>query len=532
MTNTPTKKKLSEYTFEDLKIFFLDLTRKISSKVILLEISNSFFNIALAKSQNDRLQIKKVFRQNLPLEAIEKSIPSDIDAFSNVLEETIKEQKLFSQRVAIVLASDACYTRLIDIPSRIKEEEVRNFLRNPNSGIQIPISLNNSDFDIQKTNLPKIYKDNIAHNRYFLTSIPKKNVNTILEIIKKANLELSSIQVSHMCVGNLFKGEIEKLDSNQLIISIDLLDEFTQLIIFDKNGPIFIKRIGAIRKYPTIEEMKLINNKENKENNSSIDYHLLSTLDLKVLIREIRDSFNKFLDINNLNKKGKIFLTGRNSQHKNLVTLLGQSLEMDVALISPLGNHKLSEFSYDPNLINQFSMTRIVGLGLSLMNDNLDYDKYQNLNELLIEVYKSKKNNNNYENKKQNQNIEIKSEKRAKEIKKESNKKNELPPLPNIEIKSEKKAKEIKKESNKKNELPPLPNIEIKSEKKGKEIKKESNKKDELPPLPNIKIQRKTDSVEKIINRDKENKNIKDRKDLKNKEDKEFKMDTSFLDID
>ena len=70
------KKKLSEYTFSDLKDFFYDLSRKISSKVILLEIGNDFFNIALAKSSNGNLLIKKVYRQNLPKEAIEKSLPT------------------------------------------------------------------------------------------------------------------------------------------------------------------------------------------------------------------------------------------------------------------------------------------------------------------------------------------------------------------------------------------------------------------------------------------------------------------------
>ena len=171
MTSTPSnKKKLSEYTFDDLKIYFQDITKKISSKVILLEISEGFFNIAVAKSKNNKLQIKKIYRQNLPIEAIEKSIPADTEAFSNIFQEVIKEQNIFSQRVAIALSSDACYTRLIDIPSEVEEKDVGDFLVKPNCGIQIPISLNNSDFDIRKTTLPKTYKDKVPYDKYFLTS--------------------------------------------------------------------------------------------------------------------------------------------------------------------------------------------------------------------------------------------------------------------------------------------------------------------------------------------------------------------------
>ena len=70
-----TNKKISEYQIEDIKEFFGEVFRKISSKVVLLEIGNDFINIALAKAQKNKLIVKKVLRQNLPAEALEKSIP-------------------------------------------------------------------------------------------------------------------------------------------------------------------------------------------------------------------------------------------------------------------------------------------------------------------------------------------------------------------------------------------------------------------------------------------------------------------------
>ena len=65
--------------------------------------------------------------------------------------------------------------------------------------------------------------------------------------------------MSHMCIANLLKTEIDKLKENDLIISVDLLDEFTQFVIFDASGPLFIKRLASIKNYPSIEEMKKIN---------------------------------------------------------------------------------------------------------------------------------------------------------------------------------------------------------------------------------------------------------------------------------
>ena len=177
------------------------------------------------------MYIKKIFRQTLPKEALDKSLPSDPVNFGIYLKEVIEENKIYTNRVALLLPSDACYTRLIDIPEEIKEDDSIEFLENPDSDLQIPISLENSDFEVKLTCLPKKEIRKRYFNKYFLTSIPKKNVNAILNSIKSANLEICSIQMSHMCIANLLKKEINNINENELLISVDLLDEFTQIVV-------------------------------------------------------------------------------------------------------------------------------------------------------------------------------------------------------------------------------------------------------------------------------------------------------------
>ena len=507
-SSNQTNKKISEYQLEDIKDFFLEIFRKISSKIILLEIGNDFINIGIAKSYKNKLYIKKVFKQELPEKALDKSIPSDPISFGLFLKQIIKEQKLYTHRVAICLPSDACYTRLIYIPEEVNEDDSTNFLENPNSGIQIPISLENSDFEIRKTYLPKKESKNEIFDKYFLTSIPKKNVDIILDSIKNANLEICSLQMSHMCIANLLKTEINKLNDNQLLISIDLLDEFSQLIIFDRSGPLFIKRLASIRNFPSIDDMKKINaindekDKDIKDKRKSENYHPLSKLDLKVLIKEINESLINFLNNHNLNKKPKIFLSGRNSQHINLVEILGKSLKMDVELISPINNFCLKEFSYNPDEINQTSMSKLIGLGLTLIKNNELEDESLN-REFIVKSYswkddidKDNENTNAFKNLKQ-ENKNIKNNKETKT--KDEEKKKELPPLPNLKIKG---------------------NTETKT--------KNEEKKKELPPLPNLKIKGNSESNIKnsIDNKSKLN---KQKDNLDNEKNKSFKMDTSFL---
>ena len=61
-----TKKKISEYKIEDIKELFFEALKKISSKIILLEIGNDFLNIGVAKYKKNKLSIKKIFIQKLP----------------------------------------------------------------------------------------------------------------------------------------------------------------------------------------------------------------------------------------------------------------------------------------------------------------------------------------------------------------------------------------------------------------------------------------------------------------------------------
>ena len=88
------KKKLSEYTFEDIKEIFSENWRKISSKIILLEIGNDFLNIGVAHYRSNRLYIQKVFNQTLPKEALEKSLPTDPVNFGAFLSQIIYENKI------------------------------------------------------------------------------------------------------------------------------------------------------------------------------------------------------------------------------------------------------------------------------------------------------------------------------------------------------------------------------------------------------------------------------------------------------
>ena len=49
---------------------------------------------------------------------------------------------------------------------------------------------------------------------------------------------------------------------------------------------------------------------------------------------------------------------------------MGKNLKMNVSLISPINNFCLQEFSYNPDQISQSSMSRLIGLGITLIKNS------------------------------------------------------------------------------------------------------------------------------------------------------------------
>ena len=92
---------------------------------------------------------------------------------------------------------------------------------------------------------------------------------------------------------------------------------------------------------------------------------------------------------------------------------------MDTYLISPSSNYWVDEFAYNPDEINQFSMSRIIGLGLSLIK-NLDSQNYLQNANFLVDKFLSK----NVHKKLNTENVKDKEKPKIKEKKVESKNEN------------------------------------------------------------------------------------------------------------
>lgn len=487
----------TKLTLSSFRKRFFDLRRKISSNYLCIEFGYDYIQIAEAYYAKNKVNFKKIIRKEIPLEAFDKGVPSDPEAMSDLITNLLIEEKIYINRVAIVLSPDSFFTRLIEIPNNIKDKRIYNYLTNPSSSIQIPIAINNTDFNVYKTCQSSKSKE---FNTFFFVASPKIVIENLIKTCEKINLNLLYVEVGFNSLSRLINYQeiFDKDDEDQYLIMLELLPNCTYLTLFDKSSPIMISRLTSIREYPMrIGEL-------GKSSNS--EYLSISKLDLKVLVREIKSTLNNFFSTKEKKYNFKIALTGINSLHPDLTKTLSDYIKLPVYQYSPKSNLLLGDINYVSENFYDITFARLFGLGIGLLN-NSEIKKKQPLTDFsLVNYYKTDKTTELLK-----KNIIV-----DKSI---SPKKNNL------------------FEKNNQNLSKPNENVYYSvSSKKGNESDETETKNDDinLNQTSNTNQNFLNDNIKKKNKLDmkKSDRSIDSSDKKKYKENKKFKMNTDFLDID
>ena len=347
--------------------------RQVSKRYFLLEFNASSLTFAEARFGEAEVQFGHVSRVQLPEGAIERGVPSDPAKMAGLLKDLCREEQIYARRTAVVLPPEAAFTKLVDLPADLTLEEARAFAGNPSSGLQIPIPLQQTDFDLSPTSLPVKQVEGRFYQTYFLTSIPQKLVDQLLETLQDAELELAQIDLAFACQSRLIASDIADLALGDYLLMLELLPDCTHLSVLAASGPVHLERLSAIREFPEP-------NLSREQSDAALDevltaeaitladdrYLPLSELDLRVLIGEIRQAMGSFLQKVPACRWKGIALSGINSAHPLLSDLFVSAFRMPVHVIKPLGATGVGHVRCSQLLVYQ-SLGRLLGLGTGLL---------------------------------------------------------------------------------------------------------------------------------------------------------------------
>ncbi|ABX08752.1 pilus assembly protein PilM [Prochlorococcus marinus] len=392
MATTDLTRKISSLTLKDILKKLQDYRKQISHRVVLIDFRVDEINIAVASSgDKNNINFNKFVRIDIPPEALDKSIPTDTNLMAELLKDVLEENGVLSLKCSIVLSSDTTYTRLIDIPSDLNDQQAYKYVSDPSSVLQIPIPLTKSDFDISSTSFHPKNINGTTLKKYFLSSIPKKSSDTIISTLFSAGLDVCTIDFNFLCQLRLINNHISSLGDNNYIVLLELVGECTHMILADSSGPIFIDRLASIKNYNDISynTKDLYESSSVKDNGSPSSKRSMkiSKLDLRVLVRELKKSIRLFFKENSLKGTVSVYLSGVNSQHEDIVNSLGESLNLPVHLISPVHSPGIGKVNFDPTKFSPQGISRLLGLGLSLIDQRSSSYKTHSVNSNIVESY-------------------------------------------------------------------------------------------------------------------------------------------------
>ena len=482
--------------------------RSISHDVFLVEFDKNSLNIANAFFKNNKINISKVRRIDLPEKAIEKSIPSDPVLMAEFLKDIIEEEKINTRRISIMISTDAIYTRLINIPSEFSLKDSYQYVANPNSGLQIPIPVQNIDFDLLDTNT---FTEDKLHKKYLLVAAPKKSINTILETTKNLGFKVCNLESIIFSQLRLISSQISKLGKNNFILLVDLTPDCTYLVCVTNKGPFHFDRLASIRNYSTNKPNKNVKNNSKKENDSLLP---ISKLDLKILFKEITISL-KNITSNKSYENFSIFLTGHNSLHSNIKETFEEYFKTKVEKINAFNSSSIGNIDYDAASISENTISKLVGLALGL---NSSEGEIFEENESILDVDKQEKTKLDEENvTNPTPNFLRKSEKSIKQnIKVKNLEKKEFKDLTSLKTKEKTNTNEIIQnalENAKELEIDKLTSDNTKLANSKNSLDENASKRDSKGFKKNLKVISSSESKKKKIESDQ----------FKNKEENLFK---------
>ena len=353
------------------------LQRKISQRYLLLEFRNDSLLFSEVYFNQAKVNYLHVGIESLPEGSVELGVPVEPEKMSGLLQQICMEKGINVHRCAVVLPPEASFVSVVRLPSSLSIEEAWDFAQSPDSGLQIPIPLQQTDFDLIP--LQHLWKSDEFESPYLLSGVPRTLVDSLIATLNLAGLELCDLSLSMTAHSRLLCSQIVSLNTNSYFLLLEFQSECTTAIVFSASGPVLVSRLASIREFPEpgAEVTDLVSDSVLDQSLSvesivvADDRYLpISELDLQVLVHEARELIIDFQSSNTSCLLQHVYLTGSGSCHPGLELLLQNALDFPVTTFRASEASGIGMISKDSLLLSQ-SLGRLLGLGLHLVPDKI-----------------------------------------------------------------------------------------------------------------------------------------------------------------
>ncbi len=124
-----------------------------SRRHLIIEFSSRELLITEIKIIKDGLDVTYINNFSLPDNSIERGFPLDPKSMASFIKDILEENNIFSSRCYVVIPPEAIFSKVVKFDKTLSKLELLKMLKSGTSKVQIPIPIEQTDFDIYPLDL-------------------------------------------------------------------------------------------------------------------------------------------------------------------------------------------------------------------------------------------------------------------------------------------------------------------------------------------------------------------------------------------
>ncbi len=370
----------------------MGLFNKVKEDFLGVDIGTSSIKLVRLSNVNNRAKLITYGMADISMDLVRSKTPETAKIVSSTLQKIIKKSRVSTKKCAAALPTFSVFNSVINLPEMNKNDlssavkwEAKKFIPFPIEEmildwkiIDAPkkeekkkISPQKKNNNQQDNDLSDIIKSKSKFNKVLLTAAPKNLVSIYLDIFKKANLELFSLEVESFAMARSL------IENNSLAMIVDIGSVTTDVSVVENGLPILNRSVEIGGNMMTQNIAKSLNVNFDRAEQFKQDFGLISSTEdssdipkkieetLSPMVNEIKYVFDLYRRQSDRNIE-RVVLSGGSAYLPNLVDYLRKVLGTQVYIGDSW--HKIMYPVELKPILDEIGPRFSVAIGLALKN--------------------------------------------------------------------------------------------------------------------------------------------------------------------
>lgn len=214
---------------------FLNL-KKTQKALVAIDISMTSVKLLELKNSGGRFSVERFSVVPLKPDAVVDKVIQNPEVVSEAIKHAINKADIKAERVAIAIPDSLAINKWMQFDSSLTDDEIESqIVVDADKYIPYPLDEVSYDFVIQRRKPDQTLVD------VLLVASRKENVDSFIQVIEAANLELDIVDVQSFVIERVFHfiADHHQLDKTKTIAVIDIGSVMTNLTVIQNEKTIF-----------------------------------------------------------------------------------------------------------------------------------------------------------------------------------------------------------------------------------------------------------------------------------------------------